>query len=924
MPRRLFYFIVLFCLSGFYASNVNAQSVGDSSHLLIVSGRVTDTAGTPIPFATVGVPGQVLQTSTDSKGRYSLDISSLLGQVSVRVMVASVGMQMQQVLIPAVKPKVFDNVNITLQQLSLRLNQVEVNVKRTADAASNSSIHFGREVIEQLQATSIADVLKLLPGKTITNPSLQSPNMLTLRSEADGRSAQNNAFGTAIIIDDIQVSNNANMQNLNIGKHGLGSSGAITSRQSGVGDFANSGIDLRQIPVDNVESIEVVSGVASARYGDLTDGMVIVNRQAGKAPLRVNIRLRGTTTNFSADKGFKLKGKSALNVSLNYLNSNENPRNNLKSYNRVSAGLIWTTYVGKNDFIKNTASLDLARNFDNAKQDPDDDSRRKALFKYQSFSFSDRLSFKWRSKWLLSSRVNVSIGITETESYDQWYINGAPFPVADGLTTGTYEGFYAPGNYLAYRRILGKPVTASVRQENSLLLSTWGLKHNLSLGLSSSYSANKGRGVVIDPDKPRFAGSGGVTDLFYKGDRPYSFKIVPSEVNTGLYIEDNFRFSMLGKVVNVNAGARADWQNGAFSAAPRINASYELSKRWKLMAAYGTATKSASLSMRYPGPVYFDMPLINYYINRANENLYLVHTEVVNANNAHLKAMRSSSWEIGGSYDHPYFSASLFGYYKKVNDGFGSRKVLDPIELPVYTYEPRDGQPPLYTATGATKKYPLYYEEVVNALSSTSKGVELVVSTEKIKAIQTSFNLSTALSNSNYRNSGRDVEFLDITNINWDIDALFGVYDKSRYEQQQIKSTFSSSTHIPALAFVISLTAEIFWQQSTRSFGQSEYPVGYYDRQLNYHDIAPADAKGPRYAHLIYLDNSAQYTSNERPIIYTNYHLRLSKEVTRNLRFSFNVNNVFNYRPKYYDRVKNTVYQYNQAPSYGAELSFKF
>lgn len=68
------------------------------------------------------------------------------------------------------------------------------------------------------------------------------------------------------------------------------------SSTAGVKSTANSGVDLRNIPTSNIESVEVITGVPSAKYGNLTSGTVLVKRKAGYTPL--NIRFNTTPTSY--------------------------------------------------------------------------------------------------------------------------------------------------------------------------------------------------------------------------------------------------------------------------------------------------------------------------------------------------------------------------------------------------------------------------------------------------------------------------------------------------------------------------------------------------------------------------------------------------------------------------------------------------
>ena len=67
-----------------------------------------------------------------------------------------------------------------------------------------------------------------------------------------GSAAGNAAFGTALEVDGVRLSNN-------------GSFGEL------------AGIGTRSISVENIESVEVITGVPSAEYGDLNSGMVRIS-----------------------------------------------------------------------------------------------------------------------------------------------------------------------------------------------------------------------------------------------------------------------------------------------------------------------------------------------------------------------------------------------------------------------------------------------------------------------------------------------------------------------------------------------------------------------------------------------------------------------------------------------------------------------
>ena len=86
------------------------------------------------------------------------------------------------------------------------------------------------------------------------------------------------------------------------------------------------GTDVRSISTENIESIQIVRGIPSVEYGDLTSGAVIINTKAGREPLRVKAKANPNIYQVSMGTGFELgKKKGALNVSADYAYNTNNP-----------------------------------------------------------------------------------------------------------------------------------------------------------------------------------------------------------------------------------------------------------------------------------------------------------------------------------------------------------------------------------------------------------------------------------------------------------------------------------------------------------------------------------------------------------------------------------------------------------------------
>jgi outer membrane receptor for ferrienterochelin and colicin len=101
-----------------------------------------------------------------------------------------------------------------------------------------------------------------VPGiQRTSNPGLGKLSQVGVRGD---ESDNLTAFGTLILVDGIPQSNNANMQ-----------FERLTGSNSGNSNLGR-GVDLRTIPADNINNIEVITGLPSVRYGDVTAGIINV------------------------------------------------------------------------------------------------------------------------------------------------------------------------------------------------------------------------------------------------------------------------------------------------------------------------------------------------------------------------------------------------------------------------------------------------------------------------------------------------------------------------------------------------------------------------------------------------------------------------------------------------------------------------
>lgn len=900
-----------------------------------LKGKVYDEQQQAVEFANVRLVETNQSTISTAEGSFSMKTTTS-GTRGMTLEISYIGYQ-KQIRKITITEGTLDIGIVQIQTLDLSLKQIDINARRNYEGSSNSSLLISREMIEQIPALSISDLLNQIPNRKISAPSLQNVQNLSLRATFPGVNTGksnpyelNNSFGVAIILDGQAISNNANMQTYNPGIAGIGSSNVTSEayglqgarRYSYTGDFAFGGTDLRQIPADNIESIEVISGVAPAKYGDLSEGAVIIERQAGKSPAYVRMQLRDNATSYSFSNGLKLSDKlGSLSLNLNYVNSFADNRDKLKAYKRLNSGAMWTNSYGAEKRLKNTLSIDYGRNLDGVKRDPDDPSQTETRFDSWNFSAMNRTSYRLNGSFLKNIGLNLKYAEGHQRTYTEEDVNKSYIMYSDATTTGITEGEYQGGIYRSVSEIDGRPVNLSARLDFNGELITGTIAHDISFGANYNYSINKGLGQVFDPSRPRVL----TTTTSYgssrgsSSERYYDFKLAIPQQDAGLYVEDRFALKIGNRNLNVSAGMRLDRQNGLNSFSPRTNLNYELNDNIKVGLAYGIGYKSPGLAHRYPGPTFIEIPLLNSYTGDARESIYLLYVERFEPSSKHLKPSSSQTLEFSTQLKLKKFNLSVTAFSKNSRNGISTVDNSQPITLPVYTATYRPGQQPLVEETG-NKRYLMSYFSIQNDLSSNSKGLEMILNTPEIREIATSFNVSAGLFITDYHTkSNRKGGTPGVTSTDPDF-ANFGYYSPTNYTAYLSNGRITATTHIPKISLIAQFTADLSLMQKNKTAANYGVPVAYYTNDYRYITIENFDRNDPNYGHL-YIPES-ELNQNNLPKVIANYHLSIGKEIKKRFKFSFNVYNVFNHQPSYRTTSGSITYP-NSSPSFGAELSLK-
>jgi hypothetical protein len=920
----------------------------------VVQGTITEAdGGAPVEYAVVVLYPSETYTTTDSKGNYHFDKVDA-GQHKINVQY--VGLNTVDSTFTMVAGSV-RTIDISMTVESFHLEKVVVTATQNKAGKSTSS-NISRQAMDHLQTSSLKDVMALLPGAVISNPDLSKVNNLNLRTLSDAkdsRAGEMNSLGTAVIIDGAPISNNANLQTLS-----TGISGAADAKS---GTSPTTGVDVRSISTDNVESIEVIRGIPSAEYGDLTSGAVIVKSKAGVEPLTIRFKTNPQLYQASASKGVSLGDKwGNLNVSGDYAYNNNSATTTYQHYQRFNSKLLWSVRPS-NNFSTNT-SIDFTYGKDTYNQNPDD-----SRFKYRRGATSSAVRIMTNGNlvidkgWLKSINYNVSGSYTDKSNFVEEQLTSATAVYSTSMTDGAVisnrpgqhvydangneitnftgndaasaSAIVTPYSYFSHYDIYGKEISAYAKLVANLF-KQWNdnVNNRIKIGADFKTDGNVGRGLVFPENTPPMRS--GIGESGYRS-RPYYE--VPFVNQLGLFAEDELNLKVLGRNLILNAGGRFDWINGKTVMAPRINLSFEvIPEILTVRGGYGITAKAPTVMYLYPQNVYFDQ--INYNGLESSlpeaEQLLVSTTKIYDATNPDLEIATNRKIELGldlkiaGKYRF-----SITGYDEEMKNGYSIGSDETTFAYNQYVkYEvdhANSGSIPTLKVKD-TYNYLFQYYRPRNSSYQRNRGLEFELDLGRFDAINTSVYLNGAWMKTTLSNSMRSFDYADNLNtIEADVAVYPAYYHYSNYEQ--IVSTMRLTTNIPEIGFVITLTPQVVWytadwMDEVAKDASGKYVDEKYTWYIDHNDGKLKDATDE----FIY-DSANSYMLPQlwtrrfekdwkSPTIVFNFNL--TKEIGDMLTASFFVNNIFNSRPLQESHISTGVYSEMNDPIYfGMEIKLR-
>lgn len=920
--------ILILC---FIACNLNAQT---NIH---ISGKVRDGQDkSPLPGATVSFTGSnTITVITDENGTFSVKVPS--GSYSASVSFVGYKQYKRELNV-----KSDTHLNIDLAS-DLQLNEVVVTAKQGQGPVTSSVI--GRDAMQHLQPNSIADLMELLPGGYSKDPDMGSANTITLREtgtmDAYGNSTKNNAYsisslGTQFLVDGVPISTDANLQYSPVSSTQSSSTGSTAEDYRNI---TNKGVDMRTISTDDIESVEVIRGIPSVEYGNLTSGIVSIKKIRKVMPLTARFKADGYSKLFSVGKGFALNasGMSILNVDLGYLDSKIDPTDNLENYKRLTASLRFTNDGGHDDYeYRFSSAFDYSGSFDDSKTDPDLNYGNIEEYKseYSRMALTNNMSMRWNNSFFKQLDINTMLSLQLDRLEQTRLVSPQRYGIVPtNMEEGEYEAQAVFSEYQASYLCDGKPFNAYIKIKGIMGFRLWQTTHSIKTGLNWEFSKNYGKGQVYDMNAPLSVSSW--------SSRPRKYSDIPSLQNLSYFIEDMLTAPIGKSRLELMAGVRLNTMPGLSSkytmsgriyADPRLNANWQMPTidlggdplTISLNGGWGITTKMPTLNYLYPDKYYSNFISLAYYDtqNPTQDSKFVVTTYIQDPTNYDIKPARNTKWEVRLDMRWRDNTLSVDYFHESMTSGFRYSTVYDTYTYKKYDESAMSAGVDYLTLPYETKTVLDGYQKVTNGSKLVKQGIELTFNSQRIKCLRTRVNVTGAWFRSVYTNSQPMFESVSAVIDNEAVsDKYVGLYAWNNGRQNdQLNTNITFDTQIPEWKFIFTTSVQCMWLIRTKSFWKDGTPMAYLsaeDGQL--HEFTESDLDNIYLQQLVKTYNESQFTPFTVPMSMV-INFKATKEIGKYMRLAFFANKILDYMPDY--TANGSVIRRNASPYFGVEANF--
>lgn len=810
------------------------------------------------------------------------------------------------------------------------LDEVVVTAREARNATSASLIDT--TAMRHLQPSSFSDLMALLPGGTTKDPEMGRVNSIALR-EATGVTLTDDyatsALGTAFVVDGVRLNTDADMQK-------------TPDTMRGDRITTGKGVDMRLLSTDDIESVEIVRGIPSVEYGELTSGLVNIKRKSGASRFEARFKADTQSQLLYAGKGFDVTGdkKWIINISVDYLDSKIDPRNNRENFKRLTGSMRslkrWDSPSAR---IAWTSSLSYSGTFEKDDNDPD-----LTVNNTIDYYRNERHSLRWDNRLVYSPSVTSAIqelSLTSGLSYSlenlvqQKHVASSrvmPLPVST-VGGSNYTG-YLPLLYLADYRAEGRPFTASVKGAGRLHFDGSHLVSTFKAGAEWNMSKNYGRGAVYDPSRPLSAAN---------TTRPRAFSDIPAMHLLSTYLESETRLYAGKHTFTLTAGLRETSLlhldksyelSGKSYLDPRFNAVWNIpaisirnySLNIELAGGMGLHTKMPVAAYLYPDKIYSDFEQLNYYHNLEAYRVMNVMTYVEDMTNHSLRAARNFKREIRTDLSYRGNRLSLTYFKENMKDGFRTSG-----EVHTYTYNRYNAtafDPMAAGRAPIVEELPFTQETVLAVRSRTTngsrtmkEGIEYTVQSRRFPKVNTRVTLSGAFFRTINSNS-QPLWYKPTIIVNNRELQYVGLYDDTDgSEYRSFNTNVLFDTDVRRLDLNFSIGIQNVWFTARRTLRRDGTPIQYMDVGGVVRPYTEESIADPYLRQLVRQFAESSFARQTIPCSST-VNLKATKTFwSKRIGLALYVNRLIAIEPDY-DRYGITIRRYS-TPYFGMELNMK-
>lgn len=820
-----------------------------------ISGKVVDSKGKPIESATIALEIGQLWDITNAEGKFTIDNvpqgKNVLSAYCLGFAKKNIELNIENNI---------SDLTIELADDNLSLKEVVITANRKSEDMTTSYL-IDKAALDHAQILNVTDINSLLPGGKSSGKLNLATNDDRFSIRSSSTENGNPTFGTAIEVDGMRLDNNALLNESSV-----------------------KGASTRGLSTQNIESIEVVAGIPSVEYGDLTNGIVKINTKKGKTPLAIELSTKPNTKQYGINKGFNLGNKAGmLNLGFEHAESNSDIASPYTTYDRNAFSSTYSNTFNRNRPNPIALEATIMGNIGgyNSKKDPDTFLDTYEKDRDNSIRGNIKLNWLLNKSWITNVEISGSFAYTDRiNTINDNKSSSSNQPAIHGTEGGYYlstsydDDPNAPiiqlptGYWYEKKYIDNKTIDYSLKAKANWSRKFGNISNNVLLGAEFKSSGNRGKGIYYD-------------DLRYAPTwRPYPYKDLPYINNIAIYTEDRIIIPTRDRSnLQVTAGLRSDItkisqsEYGTVSSiSPRFNSKYTFFENsdntfqnLSLNLGWGKAVKLPSYEMLYPAPTYTDDLVFTTSGGKNNDGtenkIYGYNITPLKAiYNSDLKWQHSNQIELGFNTNISGVAITVSAFYHKTINPYiktnvytpysykGSQSIDQSFIIPegdrVFSIDQATGIVTVSDKTGAIADQQLSYVEketykmntmYTNGSDIKRSGLEWIIDFPKIDILSTSIRLD----GNYYHYKGVEETLYAFKNPDLMDDGspykYIGYYPggtannsgsivKNGSLSNEVNSNLTITTHIPQIRMIISMKVEASLYNYSRPL--SEYSDG--------------------------------------------------------------------------------------------------